>query len=598
MKELKAESDHPLDSANVRVVTVNQICEAVVPTKVGTKLCSTLIDTGATKSCMSEKCYEEFQKHVTLPPLKELLRLNVRAATGDDLRPLGIVTLPFKIGDSAYQFDFIVCRYLRRDMILGIDFLRQNRIGTNWSMDGHFVLEKSENVLVQSVEAIEAGPQIKTRKNVTIPGRSLVILNMTVEFKDLEANTSIYDVKTNPFFQDEYPNLITVPTSHRVEEKPQKEIPHLIVNLDRDPVYLEKGTLVGFLEPTTIEIDQISTEEEYIESINCKMNEALNELEDKGVEINEIKINEILSDHGFILSPADVTVHRNVKLKDADVSVEDKATFEKLCEQYQDVFSKDSADIGRTPLIEMEIDTGSSPPVSQRPYNLPLKHVEWVHKEIETLEKAGVIVRSVSPWASPIVVVPKKSEPGEPPRRRLCVDYRAINSLLPKVDKAHSKAKGVLSLVPLPKIDEIYAKLKGSRVYSTFDMRSGYYHIALTKKSQAKSAFVIGGPKGGKYEFRVVPFGLAQAPAYFQQLVSEVLQGLDFAFGYLDDILIFSPDMETHFKHIDILFGRLREAQLKLKAEKCHFLKKHVQYLGHIISGEGLEPVPEKTGGY
>ena len=104
----------------------------------------------------------------------------------------------------------------------------------------------------------------------------------------------------------------------------------------------------------------------------------------------------------------------------------------------------------------MDIDTGDSPPVCQKPYNLPLKHREWVQKELETLERAGVIVRSISPWASPIVIVPKKTEPGEPPRRRLCVDYRVINSLLPEVQKAHSKAKGVLTLVPFPQIDHIY----------------------------------------------------------------------------------------------------------------------------------------------
>ena len=105
-------------------------------------------------------------------------------------------------------------------------------------------------------------------------------------------------------------------------------------------------------------------------------------------------------------------------------------------------------------------------------------------KELQTLEKAGVIVRSISPWASPIVVVPKKTEPGEPPRRRLCVDYRVINSLLPEVQKAHSKAKGVLTLVPLPQIDHIYARLRGSRVFSTFDLRSVYHHMELSQKPE------------------------------------------------------------------------------------------------------------------
>ena len=192
------------------------------------------------------------------------------------------------------------------------------------------------------------------------------------------------------------------------------------------------------------------------------------------------------------------------------------------------------------------------------------------------------------------MIVPKKTAPGEPPWHHMCVDYRILNSLLPHVDKAHSKAKGILTLVPIPKIDEIYAKLEGSTIYSTFDMRSGYYHLELTPESQSKSAFVVGGPRGGKWEFKRCPFGLTQAPAYFQLLVSKVIEGLPFAFGYLDDILVFSANIKEHLEHIRILFQRLREADLKLSKGKCCFLKAHVQYLGHYISGSGLEPVPEK----
>ena len=124
--------------------------------------------------------------------------------------------------------------------------------------------------------------------------------------------------------------------------------------------------------------------------------------------------------------------------------------------------------------------------------------MQWVQDEIETLERAGVITKSVSPWASPIVIVPKKTSPGEPPRRRMCVDYRMLNSLLPKVEKAHTKAKGVLTLVPIPKIDEIYAKLEGSTVYSTFDMRSGYYHLELTTGKSAQVRFCSGGTQRRK----------------------------------------------------------------------------------------------------
>ena len=210
----------------------------------------------------------------------------------------------------------------------------------------------------------------------------------------------------------------------------------------------------------------------------------------------------------------------------------DREKFEALCVQYADVSSKDSTDLGRSPFLTMEIDTGDHPPITQRPYSLALKHVEWVQEEIEKLEQAGIITRSMSPWASPIVIVPKKTAPGESPRRRMCVNYGMVNSLAPPVVKAHSKAKGVLTFVPLPEIDEIFAKLKGSQLYSTFDMRSGYYHLELSKEAQAKTAFVIGRPIGRKCEFKVCPFGLTQAPAYFQRLVHQVLEGLTFAFGY------------------------------------------------------------------
>ena len=160
-------------------------------------------------------------------------------------------------------------------------------------------------------------------------------------------------------------------------------------------------------------------------------------------------------------------------------------------------------------LVQMDIDTGDSPPVSSRPYMLPLKHYEWVQREIESLEQAGVITKNMSGWASPIVVVPKKSAPGEPPKRRLCIDFRKVNELQQEVITA-GKTKGQISLHPLPKIDEMYAKLKGAKVFSTIDLRSGYHHIALGKSSRAKTAFMM---PFGKYKFLMVPFGLAQAPA-------------------------------------------------------------------------------------
>ena len=135
----------------------------------------------------------------------------------------------------------------------------------------------------------------------------------------------------------------------------------------------------------------------------------------------------------LLISPGDVYPNRKVELEDAEISAETKKKFEEMCERHPEAFSKNNKDIGRTTLTEMEIDMGDSLPVAQNPYTLLLKHHEWVRKEIETLEKAGVIERSLSPWASPVIVVPKKSAPDEPPRRRLCVDYRKVNALQQEV---------------------------------------------------------------------------------------------------------------------------------------------------------------------
>ena len=138
---------------------------------------------------------------------------------------------------------------------------------------------------------------------------------------------------------------------------------------------------------------------------------------------------EIPSNTVFICSPADVLGHRKVHLKDKEVSVDIHQRFEQLCEEYGQAFPKHNENIGRTKLVKTDTDMGDSPPVSSRPYTLPLKHYEWVQRERESLEGAGVITTSMSKWASPIVIVPKKSSPGEPPKRRLCIDFRKANAL-------------------------------------------------------------------------------------------------------------------------------------------------------------------------
>ena len=137
----------------------------------------------------------------------------------------------------------------------------------------------------------------------------------------------------------------------------------------------------------------------------------------------------------------------------------------------------------------------------------------------------------------------------------------------------------------------MYAKLKGAKVFPTMDLRSGYYHIALVKDSRSKTAFVM---PFGKYEFLMLPFGLTQAPAYFQLLMNQVLEGLTFAMTYLDGIIIFSNSEEEHLLHLEEVFHWLRKAGLKMKWSKCNFFKSQIHYLGHVISEDGIDPPPDK----
>ena len=138
----------------------------------------------------------------------------------------------------------------------------------------------------------------------------------------------------------------------------------------------------------------------------------------------------------------------------------------------------------------------------------------------------------------------------------------------------------------------MYANLCGAKIFTTLDLCSGYYNIVLDNEWKAKTAFVT---PFGKYEFNAVPFGLAQAPVYFQQLISIVFQDCsNFVMAYLDDIIIFSQIKQEHLKHIEIIFKKLKNAGLKLKESKCNFFKKEIPYLGHLISVNGIQPLPKK----
>ena len=411
----------------------------------------------------------------------------------------------------------------------------------------------------------------------------------------------VYDVRPSLMLQAHFQDLTLLDMTHLCNTESRDKVPLVFINHNSRAVRIRKGTIVAHFVPRPIEQEEESKPLPTTATVDSTTSWA--DLPFANYCATPLPVNQVEpatndrlpatpDSSRMITSPADVDPHTKVKVPDAEVSPDAKRRLDELCQKYDDIFSKHSGDIGHTKLIEMNIETGDSPPLAQRPYTLPLKHHEWVRAELETLEKAGIITRSISPWASPIVIVPKRSEPDKPPEKRMCVDYRLLNTLLPEVRKGLSKAQGVLTLVPLPKIEHLFSKLGGAAYFSCLDLRAGYHHIGLNPESQRKSAFCT---VFGKFEFKKVPFGLAQAPAYFQELMNRVLRGLGrFSFAYLDDVLIYSRNVDQHLEHLEEVFVRMREANLKLKLAKCDFFKKAVHYLGHIITTEGLTPIPDK----
>ena len=500
----------------------------------------------------------------------------IRTANSQDIGVRGSIVVNFKIGPCSFTHKFIVCKGITRPFILGKEFLSHHCFKLGWTDDNKRFAEYKDEVIAVASQAV-MDDRIMVSHAVQIPARHFAM----VPTKCPNMFSGRVEAHPCPEFKSKFPNLYLEPMQYNNPDgKWQEEIPYMIINLEYDKdIYLGKDTVMAYAweEDKTCEYLEVN---EIIELTEFK-----NWTSTKGKSIIESDL---------VFSPAQVTEHHHVELKDQEISQETRERFEKLKKNHPKVFSVSNQDIGHTNLVTMHVDTGDNPPICQKPYTLPLKHYSWVQQEIETLEHVGVIKKSISPWASPIVVVPKKSAPGEAPRWRMCVDFRKINELQPKTQRVDKQTdtQGNLSLIPLPKIDEMYANLCGAKIFTTLDLRSGYYHITLDNESKAKTAFVT---PFGKYEFNAVPFGLAQAPAYFQQLISIVLQDCsDFAMAYLDDIIIFSQNEEEHLKHIEIIFKKLKKAGLKLKESKCDFFKKEIHYLGHLISVSSIQPLPEK----
>ncbi|XP_048339157.1 uncharacterized protein LOC125425633 [Sphaerodactylus townsendi] len=257
----------------------------------------------------------------------------------------------------------------------------------------------------------------------------------------------------------------------------------------------------------------------------------------------------------------------------ASVPVLDKERILSVLHRFEDVFRKEP---GRTTLAKHGIDTGTHGPIQCPPYRVNGRVLADVRREVEEMLGLGVIQPSLSPWAAPVVLVAKPDG-----SIRFCVDYRKLNSIT-KPDA-----------YPMPRIDTLLDMLGSARVISTVDLCKGYWQMELEPEARAKSAFIT---PDGLYEFTVLPFGLRNAPASFQRLVNNLLNGMsEFAVAYIDDIAIFSKDLDSHLEHLARVLGAIQGAGLTIKLNKCQFGMSEVVYLGHRVGSGNITPMWDKV---
>jgi hypothetical protein len=218
---------------------------------------------------------------------------------------------------------------------------------------------------------------------------------------------------------------------------------------------------------------------------------------------------------------------------------------------------------------------GSKPP-NIRPYRMSHNQKNTIETIITQMLRNKEIQPSDSPFSSPVILVKKKDKSW-----RLCVDFRGLNELTIK------------NKFPIPVIEDLLDELHGVTVFSKLDLHSGYHQIRMKDEDVHKIAFST---HLGRYEYRVMLFGLSNAPATFQQLMNSLFAKhlRKFVLVFFDDILVYSSDKEQHKKHLSIVLNILRVNQLKAKLSKCTFAQPQVEYLGHIISGQGVATDPSK----
>ena len=455
---------------------------------------------------------------------------------GIPIKVRGTVSVKVSLEGLVFNQKFVIADGITAEAILGMDFLEANRC----------VLDLCRGELVaKDVGMIPLQPHSSSKSSC---------LKVTlVETMAIPAASEM-EVKARVCVpSDEHIWMIEGRTTRvpirvaRALVKPQNNlIPLHIVNTTLTPVTIYKGSTVAHAEcvdEANINVVSENTEDGTISAVDRDSN-LCNNLEEMLPE---------------------------------DINEDQKEKTLALLELYADVIASGDNGLGRTDILRHSIDTGNASPIRQQVRRTSLPGKEKVRELLKNMMQKKVISPSKSPWASPIVLVQKKDG-----STRFCVDYRKINEVTRK------------DAYPIPRIDETLDTLAGATLFSTLDLRSGYWQVEMDPKDREKTAFCT--PEG-LFEFNVMPFGLCNAPATFQRLMDSILAGLHWrsCLVYIDDIVVIGKSFDEHLYNLQQVLERLRQAGLKLQPHKCKILQAQVTYLGHVVSAQGVSPDPEKT---
>ena len=377
-------------------------------------------------------------------------------------------------------------------------------------------------------------------------------------------NGAVYEIDYNAKGTPE--NVIPVLDTF-IMGKCQKFIGITVINQSDEVKWIPQGQHIGTVH--LIE-GRMPSEEE--------VQEIIHELRVDPQEVDKLNTG---STDDFITSNDQVQMKRPVQHQEKQtLSPETKRKLDTILDQYSDIFSKDQYNIGISTHPTVEIPT-EGPPCISAPYTIPLKFRPWAYNTINKLLEASMIQCTMSTWALPVIIIPKKGlelpkDPGTPlpitAKLRLVCDYRKLNKKLPADFWSYDKQSwriekhGINVPYPLPCIDEILALIQGCKFLMTLDCTGTFHGLRLSPDTAKKSTFIT---HLGKFEWNIASFGLALLPSYYSKAMQDMLSGLeDFARNYMDYVLIASYTEKEHLDHITQVFEQFHKFKMKLKLTK------------------------------